>query len=151
MALMFADEFEKALAREKEAHANTIRKFKRYVDASKELIDEQQKLQTVTEALLKMYRSKLEDYRSPMKNHFKEMPKLMTNSEDTRSKMQPTEIWYHEGRDQTYLVEWNPCRCHPNDTIITWGRKWKESGSFSWKDRAEFESYMKSWNRIQIA
>jgi hypothetical protein len=38
-----------------------------------------------------------------------------------------TEVWIKPWGDLVF-VEWNACRCHPNNVCMTWGKGFYESG-----------------------
>lgn len=65
--------------------------------------------------------------------------------------MRKREVWMKPDGDLV-LITWNPCGCHPNDVIKTWGKKWGETVSYlNNSKRAHTKSLFKrGWERLDV-
>jgi hypothetical protein len=52
---------------------------------------------------------------------------------------------------KTATVEWNPCRCHPRDVLVIWGRGMKNCGSYINQNKSTFTKWLKGrgWTRTE--
>jgi len=52
-------------------------------------------------------------------------------------------IYQHKHSGIIRIVEWNPCNCCPLSTIETWGNRFKECGSYYYKNKNQFYRWAK--------
>lgn len=61
-----------------------------------------------------------------------------------------TEVWMKPWGDLVQ-VEWNPCRCHPNDVTMTWGKKFNEAGWYGTQNKSVWTKHLmnRGWVRLE--
>lgn len=60
-----------------------------------------------------------------------------------------SEVWMKPGGDLV-LVEWNVCRCHPKDVIVTWGKGFYDAASYTNMNKSVFtrQKRKQGWERL---
>jgi hypothetical protein len=59
------------------------------------------------------------------------------------------EIWMNP-RGELYLIEWNACRCHPNDLIKTWGKRHGESAWYGRQSKTATTRRLRNQGHVRL-
>lgn len=57
----------------------------------------------------------------------------------------PDRYFYNPSENRIYIVKQNPCRCHPCDLLVEWGKRFNDAALYSFSNDLEIEEFLAKW------